>query len=75
MTAKDSAEAPTVTRIVMSAFANEVSEAIRCAAILERSPLVAHVQMELKGEAVWSGRKGHRFELDCELMDQTGSDE
>jgi hypothetical protein len=63
----------TVTLITMTAFANEVSEAIRCAAVLERSPLVAHVQMELKGEAVWSGRKGHQFELACELMDQSGT--
>jgi cell division protein FtsB len=63
----------TVTVIIMTAFANEVSEAIRCAAVLERSPLVAHVQMELKGEAVWSGRKGHQFELACELMDQSGT--
>ncbi|HKQ50606.1 MAG TPA: hypothetical protein VJZ71_21225 [Phycisphaerae bacterium] len=73
--AKEPAEPAVVTRIIMSAFANEVSEAIRCAAALERSPLVAHVQMELKGETVWSGRKGHQFELDCELMDQSGSDE
>lgn len=71
---KESDAAATVTQISMSAFANEVSEAIRCAAALERSPLVAHVQMELKGETVWSGRKGHQFELICELMDQSESD-
>lgn len=71
---KNSDAAATVTQIAMSAFANEVSEAIRCAAALERSPLVAHVQMELKGESVWSGRKGQQFEMTCELMDQSGID-
>jgi len=63
---------PTTTEIRMTAFASEVPEAIRCAAELERSPLVARVQMELKGDAVWAGRRGQQFELICELLEQTG---
>ncbi len=63
---------PSTTEIRMSAFASEVPEAIRCAAALERSPLVARVQMELKGEATWGGRRGQEVELNCVLLEQTG---
>lgn len=63
---------PGATEIRMSAFASEVPEAIKCAAALERSPLVARVQMELKGETTWGGRRGQEVELTCVLLEQTG---
>jgi hypothetical protein len=63
---------PNVAEIKMTAFANEVSEAIKCAAELERSPLVARVQMELRGESIWAGRRGQQFDLTCDLREESG---
>lgn len=63
---------PASTELKMTGFASEISEAIKSAAALERSPLMARVQMELKGRAVWAGRQGQSFELTCELLNQSG---
>lgn len=62
-------------QLVISGLAVETPDVIRFSALLEESPLVARVQMELKGAIVWAGRRGQGFKLTCDLHPQTRSQE
>lgn len=57
-------------RVLLSGIAAETSDVIQCAAQLERSPLVDHVEMQLDGPVVWSGRRAQGFRLTCLLNKQ-----
>ncbi len=50
-------------------------DVVRFAAAMESSPLFDRVQMEITGPTTWNGRRGQKFELTCELVDQRRDDE
>jgi Tfp pilus assembly protein PilN len=54
-------------QLVISGLATETPDVIQFSALLEESPLVSRVQMELKGIVVWGGRRGQGFKLTCDL--------
>lgn len=70
-TAKPVEAAPRVPQIIISGLAVETPDVIQFSALLEDSPLIARVQMELKGSVVWAGRRGQGFKMTCDLHPQT----
>lgn len=54
-------------QLVISGLATETPDVIQFSALLEESPLVSRVQMELKGIVVWGGRRGQGFKMTCDL--------
>lgn len=71
--AKSAEPVPRVPQIIISGLAVETPDVIQFSALLEDSPLIARVQMELKGSVVWAGRRGQGFKMTCDLHPQTRS--
>ena len=57
-------------RLHMEGLAASLSDAIRFSAMLEESPLFERISMDVKGPAVWAGRRAEQVELDCEMVSQ-----
>lgn len=66
-TAEPESQPQSAPQLVISGLATETPDVIQFSALLEESPLVSRVQMELKGIVVWGGRRGQGFKMTCDL--------
>jgi len=60
-------------RLTMRGAARTARDVSEFLAELELSPLVDHVQMDLKGPSAWAGRQVQAFVLSCDLKPQQGA--
>lgn len=66
---------PSAARLTVKGIAADNPDMVRFAAALESSPLFSRIHLEVKGPAVWAGRRAQAFELTCELSEQHGGDQ